>query len=346
MMLHCWTRRSLAAVACCAIVAASMGTVVLLHAQQPATNAAAETALARMEAAYKTLPALHIKVRWSARYSGGMSADDFPLPGPDSLELRMERPNKFYLSATSKRDGKQSSYMVVSDGTTLTYWRSSTNSFIQKNAPATLSGIAGLLPDTVIGFAIDNSWEEESIAEWDLLADARAPSPTKAAAARGGADADGPGEAGRCAGQRPPPDTCRAGRRSRSSSATISTRSRTCCADLRRARAGSIRRTAATSRSRCAACTTCTPPSRPSAVTRSGSSRRAGRGREKAGRPHSCDKSLRESSPLTDKKPSTSWTAMAAAVVLSLQAAAATENPEPRPPSTLLRLLLRGRPLG
>ena len=56
MMLHCWTRRSLAAVACCAIVAASMGTVVLLHAQQPATNAAAETALARMEAAYKTAP--------------------------------------------------------------------------------------------------------------------------------------------------------------------------------------------------------------------------------------------------------------------------------------------------
>jgi len=159
--------------------------VALLHAQQPATNAAAETALARMEAAYKTLPALHIKVRWSAKYSGGMSADDFPLPGPDSLELRMERPNKFYLSAASKRDGKQSRYMVVSDGTTLTYWRSSTNSFIQKNAPATLSGIAGLLPDTVIGFAIDNSWEAESIAEWDLLADARAPSPAKAAAADG-----------------------------------------------------------------------------------------------------------------------------------------------------------------
>ena len=185
MMLHCWTRRSLVAVACCAIVTASMGSVVLLHAQQPATNAAAETALARMEAAYKTLPALHIKVRWSAKYSGGMSADDFPLPGPDSLELRMERPNKLYLSAASKRDGKQSSYMVVSDGTTLTYWKSSTNSFIQKNAPATLAEIAGSLPDTVIGFATDNTWEEESIAEWDLLADARAPPPTKSLAAQG-----------------------------------------------------------------------------------------------------------------------------------------------------------------
>ena len=44
-----------------------------------------------------------------------------------------------------------------------------------------------MLPDTVIGFATDNnSWEEESIAEWDLLADARAPSPTKSLAAQGG----------------------------------------------------------------------------------------------------------------------------------------------------------------
>ena len=168
------------------IVAASMCVAVSLRAQPPATTAAAETALARMEAAYTTVPALHIKVRWSAKYSGGMSADDFPLPGPDSLELRMERPNKLYLSATTKRSGKQSSFMVVSDGTTLTYWISATNSFIQKQAPAILSGVAGLLPDTVIGVTIDNGWEVQSIAEWDLLADARAPSITKTAAAQGG----------------------------------------------------------------------------------------------------------------------------------------------------------------
>ena len=115
-----------------------------------------------------------------------MSADDFPLPGPDSLELRMERPNKFYLSATSKRDGKQSSFMVISDGTTLTFWTSATNSFIQTKAPETLSSIAGLLPDSVIGVTIDGTWEAQSIAEWDLLADARAPSVTKVAAAQGG----------------------------------------------------------------------------------------------------------------------------------------------------------------
>ena len=113
----------------CWILTAAISAAEPLCAQQPAANAAAETALARMEAAYKTVPALHIKARWSAKYSGAMSADDFPLPGPDSLELRMERPNKLYLSATSKRDGKQSSFMVVSDGTTLTYWNSATNTF-------------------------------------------------------------------------------------------------------------------------------------------------------------------------------------------------------------------------
>lgn len=138
-----------------------------------------------MEAAYKMLPALHIKVRSSAKYSGGMSAEDFPLPGPDVLELRMERPNKLYLSSASKRDGKQSSYLVVSDGTTLTYWRSSTNSIIQKKAPAALADIAALLPDDAIGVTIDGTWEAESIAEWDLLADDRAPAIAKAAASGG-----------------------------------------------------------------------------------------------------------------------------------------------------------------
>ena len=180
------------AVVRCSIVAVSMCAAVSLHAWQPATNAGAETALARMEAAYKTLPALHIKVRWSAKYSGGMSADDFPLPGPDSLELRMERPNKLYLSSASKRDGKQSSYLIVSDGTTLTYWRSATNSFIQKKGPTTLAGIARLLPDTAIGVTIDNTWEAESIAEWDLLADDRTPAITKAAATGGVLTMTGP----------------------------------------------------------------------------------------------------------------------------------------------------------
>jgi outer membrane lipoprotein-sorting protein len=152
------------------IVTTTICAAVALQAQQPTTNAAAD-ALTRMEAAYKALPALHIKVRSSAKYSGGMSAEDFPLPGPDSLELRMERPNKLYMSSVSKRDGKSSSYLVVSDGTTLTYWRSSTNSYIQKKAPATLGEIAALLPDDAIGVTIDGTWENESIAEWDLLVD-------------------------------------------------------------------------------------------------------------------------------------------------------------------------------
>ena len=145
---------------CCLIVAASVGAVVSLHAQQPATNAAAETALARMEAAYKTLPALHIKVRWSARYSGAMSADDFPLPGPDSLELRMERPNKFYLSAASKRDGKQSSYMVVSDGTdaALTGEVRPTRSS-RGTRPLRFRGSRGCSRTPSSAVATENSWE-------------------------------------------------------------------------------------------------------------------------------------------------------------------------------------------
>ena len=126
-------------------------------------------------------------MRWSAKYSGGMSADDFPLPGPDSLELRMERPNKFYLSAASKRDGKQSSYMVVSDGTTLTLLEKCDELVHPEEGAGDAFGVSrgcSRIPSSVSRST--TRWEEESIAEWDLLADARAPSPTKTAAAQGG----------------------------------------------------------------------------------------------------------------------------------------------------------------
>jgi hypothetical protein len=168
-----------------ATIAALVYGAVSLHAQRPAPDPAAEAALARMDAAYKTLAALHVKVRWSARYTGGMSADDFPLPGPDMLELRMQRPNRLFLAAASKRSGRQSSFLVVSDGTTLSYWTSWTNSPRQMKAPATLAGMARLLPDNVIGASFDGTWESQSIAEWDLLADDGGLSAAKAAAGSG-----------------------------------------------------------------------------------------------------------------------------------------------------------------
>ena len=168
-----------------AMLAVLAGMTVLLHAQQPATDPAAENALARMEAAYQTVAGLHIKVRWSAKYSAGM-AEDFPLLWPDTLELRMQRPNKLFLSASSKRFGSRSSYLVVSDGTTLSYWRSWTNTYYQTEAPATLAGIGRLVPNDVIGTDVDGTWESQNIAEWDLLTDDQGPSMVKAIAESGG----------------------------------------------------------------------------------------------------------------------------------------------------------------
>jgi hypothetical protein len=98
----------------------------------------------------------------------------------------MQRPNKLFVSAASKRHGEQSSYLVVSDGATLSYWRSWTNSFVQTQAPAALAGIARQLPDDAIGTFSDGTWEDQSILEWDLLADDRKPSITKELGASGG----------------------------------------------------------------------------------------------------------------------------------------------------------------
>ena len=64
-----------------ATIAVLAGGTVLLHAQQPATDPAAGNALAKMDAAYQTLPALHIKVQWSAKYSVGHVGGGFSSRG-------------------------------------------------------------------------------------------------------------------------------------------------------------------------------------------------------------------------------------------------------------------------
>ncbi len=138
------------------------------RAQQPDAEQALK-ALRQMEAAYKSVDALHVRIAWSAKYGGSMSANEFPLPGPETLELKMQRPNKFFMSATTKRLGSSSSYMVVSDGTTLSYWRSSTNTYVQVMAPPTLAGMVKLLPTSAIGTIVNGSWQADSILEWDAI---------------------------------------------------------------------------------------------------------------------------------------------------------------------------------
>ena len=149
-----------AGISICAAVVQSQGTAV---------DPRARAALEQMQAAYKSVDALHLKVTWTAKYSGAMSRDDFPLPGPDELELRLQRPNKFYLSATTKGSGRPSQYLIVSDGGSVWHWRSWTNTYTQRNAPATLAEMARVLPEDVIGASDGTTWEAQSIVEWDLL---------------------------------------------------------------------------------------------------------------------------------------------------------------------------------
>jgi outer membrane lipoprotein-sorting protein len=146
-----------------------LGYVAGVQSQGAAVDPRARSALEQMQAAYKALDALHIKVKWTAKYSGAMSRDDFPLPGPDELELRLQRPNKFYLSATTKGSGRPSQYLIVSDGGSVWHWQSWTNTYTQRNAPATLSEMARVLPEDVIGASDGTTWEAQSIMEWDLL---------------------------------------------------------------------------------------------------------------------------------------------------------------------------------
>ena len=97
--------------------------------------------------------------------------------------------------------------------------------------------------------------KHKNIAEWDLLADARAPSPAKTAAAQGAVlTMTGPEMLGAAR-----VNVIRLAEPSGALPFEIeqrynSTQNRTCCAEWRRVRAESIRKTAATSPSRCRTC--------------------------------------------------------------------------------------------
>ena len=149
-----------------ALVIASLGAV---DQPQQTLNPKVRAKLEESLAAYRSLEALHIKVTWSARYTGSMSRDDLPLPGPDTLELRMQRPNKLYLSASSKGGERPSSYMIVSDGERLWHWRSVPNTYTQVPAPSTLKDLPKALPDNAIGTYDGTTWTIDSILEWDAL---------------------------------------------------------------------------------------------------------------------------------------------------------------------------------
>jgi hypothetical protein len=87
----------------------------------------------------------------------------------------MQRPNKFFMAASANRDGKASSYLIVSDGTSLWYWRSGANTYTQTRAPTTLTEMARLLPDDAIGTVDGNGWTADTILEWDQLVSEIAP---------------------------------------------------------------------------------------------------------------------------------------------------------------------------
>jgi hypothetical protein len=75
----------------------------------------------------------------------------------------------------SNRFGKPATFQIVSDGSSLWYWRSWTNTYVQTKAPATISEMARLLPDDAIGVSDGSTWEILSIFEWDALTATAAP---------------------------------------------------------------------------------------------------------------------------------------------------------------------------
>ncbi len=131
---------------------ASLGAILcviagLSHAQDAKTaikrDPKVQAVIDQMLAAYKSLGALHLKI--SVKING---PTDMFAGAPDSVELRLQKPNKLFLasSAHAAKTGLDRK-LIVSDGSSLWLWTSVANTYTKAKASATLKGVTTLGDD-------------------------------------------------------------------------------------------------------------------------------------------------------------------------------------------------------
>lgn len=116
-----------------AIVAVLAGCLaVSACAQETKPDPKAQAVLDQMIAAYTALNALHLKATVKRT---GNAPPIMPVTIPESLEMRLLRPNKLWFYYVEKSGAKVKKRQVVSDGTNLWRWESDTNIYTKTKAP-------------------------------------------------------------------------------------------------------------------------------------------------------------------------------------------------------------------
>lgn len=140
-----------------AIVAVLAGCLaVSACAQETKPDPKAQAVLDQMLAAYKALNALHMKATMKLT---GNAPQIMPGTIPESLEMRLLRPNKLWLHYVEKSGAKVQKEQVVSDGTNLWRWQSATNIYTKTKAPGLFRDFPRL-PD--IGPEMDILFREQN----------------------------------------------------------------------------------------------------------------------------------------------------------------------------------------
>lgn len=120
--------------------------------QVPKRDPKVQALMDQILAAYKALPALHLKIAVK------VTADPpslLPPSIPVSAELRVQKPNRLWILSIAKQGAKFASIRLVCDGVNLWRWQSSSNTFRRTKAPKTFAEItdlpqAGFEPEVIV----------------------------------------------------------------------------------------------------------------------------------------------------------------------------------------------------
>lgn len=115
-------------------------------AQTPKRDAKVQAALDQMTAAYKALSVVHIKMVAHTTVSDPSIIKSADIP--ESIEIKLQRPNKLVLDIWRSKLGSRVHVLLVSDGVNLWKWNSSSAVVEKSKAPAAIFDIKDLPNDS------------------------------------------------------------------------------------------------------------------------------------------------------------------------------------------------------
>src|SRR5258708_8215696 len=109
------------------------------YAQAPKRDAKVQATIDQMALAYRALRSVHIKMVMKPTVSDPGFLKTYS--GPESMEIKLQRPNKISLEQWRIAGGQRTHSMIVCDGVNLWKWESGIGTVAREKAPESISDI-------------------------------------------------------------------------------------------------------------------------------------------------------------------------------------------------------------